>query len=342
MIKKRPTPPPATLPDGSVSIEVINRFGDPQSELAKERYELGFASTLLDEGDYYRPPISFSGLVRLLRVNPHHGGLPSFRARQAVKYMLDNPYISRQTLTRAIMDDQTSGNAFFLVVRNKAGGLVRIEYRPMIRMRRAKADNTYGWLTNEQEFNLFQPGEILHVMQHDPAQQIYGIPHWIGALQSILLGEDVRIFPRLFFKNGGSTGDVLATSGLSSNDQKAVEEKFAQIKGSGRWMRVVLQFARGKIDEIIKTIPYSTGSDKIDYSKLANMTATDIMEAWQIDPSLAGMRPEVAGGAGDLDKIKLTDYENQTLPLQQRFADALNTVLPVGNPLVFREYDYFD
>lgn len=337
--RKSPLPVPhETLPDGSVSISVTNQFGDPESALAKERYEFGFTAGLLDNGDYYQPPIPFSGLVKLLRVNPHHGGLPSFRARQAVKYMIDNPLISRQTLTRAIMDDQCSGNGFFQIVRNQAKQVSRIEYVPMVRTRRAKEPNRYGYLTAEREFKLYKPGEILHVMQHDPAQQIYGMPHWIGAMQSILLGEDVRVFPRLFFKNGGSTGDVLATSGLGSKDQQAVESKFDAVKGSGRWKRIVLQFARGKIDDMIKTIPYSTGGDKIDYSKLAAMTATDIMEAWQIDPSLAGMRAETPGGNGDLDKIKLTDHENQTLPLQQRFADALNEVLPAAHKLQFRDY----
>lgn len=323
------------LPDGSVTVSVSNAFGDPQTALDKERYELYYSSAN-ERDEYYRPSIPFEGLVKMLRVNPQHGTLPSFRAEQVVKFMKPNAVLSRSVLLKVIMDDQTSGNGFFKLVRNAAGRVMRVEYLAMINTRRAVSDpNTYGWLNSNKEFKKFKQGEILHVMQHDPAQQIYGVPHWVGAMQSILLGEDVRIFPRLFFKNGGSTGDLVATSGLSKGDQDVVESTLNKIKGIGRFKRIILQFARGKIDEILKVIPYSTGSDKIDFSKLASLSATDILEAWRVRPELPGMQSDAPGNALDLEKVIKLDYENQTVPLQQRYIEALNAVLPPQHPLEF-------
>lgn len=303
---------------------VLNQFNDPKSALDQDRYNLDTFIGVDSMEAYHLPSIPFDRLSKLLRANPHHGALPSFKARKVASYMKPNALISRQTLIRAVTDYEATGNGFFKGDYNQAGKVSKINYLATINTRRLTTERLqYCWLRSQKEPLKFNPREVVHIMQHDPFQQIYGVPYWIGGLQSVLLGEDVRVYMRMFFKNGGSTGDIVATSGLSGPAQEVVEETMDGPTGDGRFKRLLLQFPRGEIDKMFKVLPYSTGSEKIDYSKLAAMTATDILEAWRIPPELAGMRPEGVGGSGDLDKIKQMYFENEILPIHQMLTDEL-------------------
>lgn len=325
-------------PEQHVSGTVLNLFQDPKSALGNERFELDSFVSFDSSESFYVPPIPFTKLSKLLRVNPHHGALPSFKARKVASYLQPNKLISRQTIIRALTDYEATGNGFFKVSNTRGGATDRVEYLPTINTRRLKEDNRYGWVqSNPNPLIKFKEGEVKHIMQHDPFQQIYGTPYWIGGLQSVMLGEDVRVYMRMFFKNGGSTGDILATAGLSKQAQDIVQELMDSPTGDNRFKRLLLQFPRGEIDKMLKVLPYSTGSEKIDYSKLADMTATDILEAWRIPPELAGMRPEGTATSGDLDKIKDMYYENEIVPIQQMLADELQDVLGPNNPLLFSE-----
>jgi len=331
------------------SFVVENQFGDAQSALEQEQLELLNPTSLMIEREgelgYYVPPIPFERLIRLLKTNPQHGTLPTFRANVMAKYMLPNPIVSREALINVVTDDGVTGNGFFQVIRNRGRGIVRLTHLPAIRIRKTVNEHQYCYLVTDQPTDIqdriivLNPHEVLHAKQYDPNQNIYGIPHWIGAMQSILLGEDVRIFPRLFFKNGGTTGDILATSGLFSTEQDVVEKAIYETKGGNRFKRILLQFPRGEIDKNIKSIPYSSNAEKIDYSKLANLCATDVLEAWRIRPELAGMVPEGAQGTGDLEKIRWLYYINEIQPLQQKYARLINEHLPQKYWLKFKDFD---
>ncbi len=322
--------------ESTFSAFIANRWGDPESALEASRLELMMGSTLTHNGQYYDPPIPFELLARLRRVNPHHSPLPEWVAGQVVRYMKPHPMIKRADLRRMLIDYETTGNGFLKRITDGAGRTLRLTYQPSINTRRAADPTRYGFITpNSREYKLFVAVEIIHHMQHDSVQQIYGIPAWLGALQSILLGEDTRIFPRLFFKNGGSTGDMVLTSGLTPKEQEVFESTVEAVKGAGRFLRMVFQFARGKIDEMVKVIPYSTGSDKIDFSKLANLSSDDILDAWGIRKELVGMTPDTPGGSGDLDKIKAAWYESGIVPRQQALQDLLEPYLPQGQNIDF-------
>jgi len=320
----------------SVSGKVLNLFSDPKTAIDNERFETDSFVSFDSEMAYYMPPIPFSKLSKLIRVNPHHGALPLFKARKVASYMKPNNLISRQTIIRALVDFESTGNGFFKLERNRADQVTRINYLPTINTRRLKGDNCYGWIQDRPKPLIkFKKDEVIHIMQHDPFQQVYGIPYWVGGLQSILLGEDVRIYMRMFFKNGGSTGDILATAGLSKTAQDIVQELMDSPTGDNRFKRLLIQLPRGEVEKMLKVLPYSTGSEKIDYSKLAAMTSTDILEAWRIPPELAGMRPEGTATSGDLDKIKDMYYENEIVPIQQMLSDELCDFLGPNNPLLF-------
>lgn len=343
-----------------VRINVLNQFGDAESALKTERDKYLNTSILsakqCADGDYYyEPPIPFDELVKLLRVNSHHGALPSYKAQLLVKYMKPNKLIDSQVLMNAAIDDGAAGNAFFRVCKSRAGKVISLDYLPMVNMRRVVDKPQYLYLNaraggelysmyqgvegvTEEKAHVFDPHEVIHIKQHDPVQEIYGVPHWIGAMQSILLAEDVRIFPRLFFKNGGSTGDFILTSGLPKPDQEVIEKALYQTKDGNRFKRVLLQFPRGSLDEVFKSVPYSSGAEKIDYSKLADLCVSDVLAAWRVRPELAGMSP-AGHNTGDLEKIRYLYHVNEIVPMQQKFANAINQHLPKEHWLEFNDFE---
>lgn len=326
--------------NGSFSATVANRWGDPESALEQSRYELLTGSTLAHNGQYYEPIIPFEYLSRLRRINPHHSPLPAWVAGQVLQYIKPHPLIKRAELRKMWIDLETTANGFLKVIREpNHRTIIRIDYQPTINTRRAADPSRYGFITpNSREFVLIDWVDILHLMQHDTAQQVYGVPYWIGAMQSILMGEDVRVFPRLFFKNGGSTGDIIATTGLTEKEQKLVEDVTGGVNGLKRFKRIILQFAKGKIDDVLKIIPYSTGSEKIDFSKLANLSSDDVLDSWGIRSELVGMTPDTPGGSGDLSKLDFAWYKSGILPRLQALEDLLMDVLPPDKPLEFYTY----
>lgn len=312
----------------------IKKFGDPASALEGsgtfydgEFFSRSYYYSPVVLQDYYVPPVNLVGLSRLPKVNPHHGAMVSFKANMLLKYFdASNQIISRQTLKKLAIDYNTFGNAYLNVIKNNNGVTVAARHLPAINTRR-KPGNTYCYLKPDNTLLDFSVGEVVHLMDYDAEQQIYGVPYWIGALQSILLGEEARMFPRRFFKNGAVTGNIITTSGLPAEDEELLDENFSGTKGTGNWSSMHLGFASGDIDKLIKVIPMSNEGAKIDFTKFMAATATDILEAWRVRPELAGMMPENTGGTGDLLKIMDLYYEFEVLPYLQDF-ELINDFLP--------------
>ena len=322
-------------PDNTVAAE---NFGQADSALAPRPMEDYLSTTYLQDSDYYRPPMSFLGLAKLVRANPQHSRLPSLVAAWVVKYMQKNAIVSREDLRRAVMEYAGLGNGFFKLARNSAGVALEVEHLPALNTRRMKKYNQYGRLSDEKEIIPYKPGEILHVMEYDFVQSVYGVPFWIGALQSILLGEDIRLFPRRFFGNGAHAKKAIITSGLGTEDRKAVNKQVESTIRDGQFKTIMLHMSKGEVDKMIKFIDFAENASKIEYGKLAAMTATDVLEAWGIPPELAGQMPDGPGSSRDLDKIERIFHSMCIVPIQQLFSEALNPHLPARHQLVFDDF----
>ncbi len=299
-----------------------------------------YLGVFLAEKDYYTPPVSPKGLIQLMRANPHHGTLPSFAGNLLVKYMLPNRVVTRQALKRAAIDLRSQGNCYFQAIRNRIGHIVQLLHLPAINMRR-KPENRFCQLQPNGEILDFKAEEVIQIIDYDPMQQIYGVPYWFGAVQSILLGEDSRLFPRRFFRNGAHTGNLVATSGLTPTEEKYLKSKLASTKGIGNFRSMHIGMPTGDVDKVIKVIPIGEIGNKVEFNKLSNISATDILEAWRIRPELAGMMPENMTGSGDLGKIMELNYEYEIVPFQQEFEQLNDYLLPRFH-LKFREWKRTD
>ena len=314
----------------------ISKFTDPLSAIDLSSMA-DYEGVEIYDG-YYLPPVSLRGLCQLKHAHPQHGRMPKFRTASLMIFMEDNTLISYHTLKNALIDMNTMGNGYIQLLKNRHGVVVGTRHVSAINVRRLEAENHYGILRRDLEITPFKKGEIYAFKEFDSAQQIYGLPSWFGALQSILLSENVRLFSRRFFKNNAQVGKIIATSGLIPAESKAFKKELKGTKGEGNWSTMHVNLDKNDIDKTIKSIDLAEDSAKIDVTKLTDMSATDVMEAWGVRPELAGMMPENHGGTGDLEKIQKMYYQTDTLDFI-RDVSQINEVLPTNHQLKFKTWN---
>ena len=319
---------------GGIEFFEFGAFGLPKSAVDANNIT-DYLGVFLTEQEYYVPPVSMKGLIQLMKANPHHGTLPSFKANLLVKYFLENAALPRQELKKAAIDYSSQGNCYFQKITNSLGQVIQLKHLPSVVMR-VKPDGQYCMLLKDGKLLDFAEGEVIHLMDYDPMQQVYGIPYWFGAVQSILMGEDARLLPRRFFLNGLHAGNLIVTSGLLPSEEAFLKEKLASTKGIGNFRSSHIGLPTGDVDKVFKVIPIGEIGNKIEFTKFANQSASDILEAWRIRPELAGMMPENISGSGDLLKIMELNHENEIVPFQQEF-QQMNVHLQPRYHLKFKE-----
>lgn len=61
---------------------------------------------------------------------------------------------------------------------------------------------------------------------------------------------------------------------------------------------------------------------KDEFERIKNITRADVIAAWRMDPALAGIMPENAGGFGDIEKIDRVYTNNEIRPICQLFSQV--------------------
>ena len=190
-------------------------FGDPEPVLSGAVYEY-LGVWLLDNGRYYATPVPWSGLARLLRANAYHGPILEFKTNMAMRGFRASAALSRRDMHAVATDYMVFANAYLLLSRNWLGEVAGMRHLPAINMRRMKEPDRYGLLLPSGQFHEFGPGEVLHLKNYDVSQTIYGLPGYLGAIQSMLLNEDATLFRRRYYKNGAHVGYIFYSSSNSS------------------------------------------------------------------------------------------------------------------------------
>lgn len=311
-------------------------FGDPETVLSNSLCDyLGLFADPVHS--YYVPPVSRTGLAKLLRANGHHGTIPYFRRNMLRRWYVDNPVLSSEDLGKAGFDYDVFGDCYFQIVTNYLGQILKLKHLPAISMRRIKGEDRYCMLVNGSEPLMFKPGEVVQLREYDPCQQVYGIPQYIGGIQSVVLNEDATLFRRKYYRNGAHMGYIFYTAdaNLDPDDENKLKEQIKSSKGVGNFRSMFLNIPGGKPDSV-KIIPVGDIATKDEFERVKNLTRSDVLAMWRINGALAGVLPETPGGFGDLDKITRNHYDNEVVPQQQVFLQ-LNALLPKEKQIEFIE-----
>ena len=313
-------------------------MGDPEPVMGSSILD-NLGTFLNPQSLYYEPPLSLKGLSRMRHASPHHGSAIAFKRNQLCKYFVESDVISMADFRPAALDFDVSGNAYFQKFENYLGVITRLEHRPMLNMRRLKDTpdglSQYMELGKNGQHTVYEPGEILHVMDYDTGQQFYGVPEWLCGMQSVLLNEDATLFRRRYFANGCHIGYILYTSDPTIDPKVETElrNKIKQGKGIGNFKSVYINIPNGK-EKAVQVIPVGDISQKDEFERIKNITADDVIVAHRIPPALAGLKPENVGGFGDIEKISVVYRDNEVRPKAIPFTE-LNRQLPRHAHFVF-------
>jgi PBSX family phage portal protein len=167
----------------------------------------------------------------------------------------------------------------------------------------------------------FQPDEIIHQIEPDLRQGIYGIPEYLGGLQSVLLCEDSTLFRRKFMLNGNHLGYILVTNDADIDEPtaKQIEAKIKESKGPGNFRSLYLNIGKSNAREPVKVIPVGDIGSKDEFEVIKNITEREMLAMHRMQPGLSGIIPQNVGGFGDVVKLMKVYYELEITAMQLPF-----------------------
>jgi len=291
-------------------------FGDPEPVLDSRILSDHMGVYLLDNGRYYNLPFSMHGVARLRYANAYQGSLLELKINMVMRGFKPSKVLNRKTMKKLLTDYITFNNCYLQLERNFYGEVIKVHHLQAINMRRAKEPDTYCMLTPSGDIIDFQPGEVVHLKVYDVVQSIYGVPSYLGALQSMLLNEDATLFRRRYYKNGAHMGYIFYTAGnVAEDDQNAIEAAIKGSKGLGNFSNMYLHLPDGK-DGKVEILPVGDFSTKDELEKIKKISRDDILAAHRIPPALASVIPERGGVLGDIVTADKVYTKNEVEPVR--------------------------
>ena len=165
--------------------------------------------------------------------------------------------------------------------------------------------------------------DVIHIMQPNLKQEIYGVPYYLASMDSIDLNSAATKFRVRYYKNGSHAGFILYSTDTQIDEQgwDAVKLQLRESKGAGNFKNVVLRAPGGKPDGI-KLIPIAEVAAKDEFLNIKSVSAEDMMAIHRVPPALMGIVPKSAGGLGDAMTVAKVFATNEVKPLQQSFIDV--------------------
>lgn len=304
----------------------VASFDDPVEILQQDVYEIG--GVLFDNfHGYYDLPISFSKLNKLFQANGHHRSCRDFVANMYAKFYQSNQALDYISFRNSCVDLVSFGNCYFQQLKNSIGVTVGLKHQPTIPMRKCKGNVYKKLLSNGKEI-VFKKGEIIHLKMYDPAQIHYGLPYYIGMIQSILLNEAATLFRRKYFVNGAHMGYIFFTNDedLTEKDAKKLKAKIEASKGVGNFQSMFIHIPGGD-ENSVKLIPVGDKSTQDDFVNIKKVSRDDILAGWRMYGELSGVQPDDKSGRGDIIKAARAYVEMEVMPVIPIFK-TLNDFLP--------------
>jgi len=311
-----------TTTSKTTSASHVFSFGDPEPVLGNNLGD--YLGVFLDiHGDFYRPPVSLSGLADIMTANPHHNSILHFKKNMVLKWFTPSKLMTYNTLQKLALDYVVTGMMYVQVFTNAFGKPVRTGHLPSISMRRGKKLGQFFKINKDGSNIEFKPGEVIQIIEPDIKQSIYGVPEYLGGIQSVLLSEEAGLFRRKYYLNGAHMGYILVTNDADLDDEtaKVIEQKVKSSKGPGNFRSLYLNIGRSTAKEPVQVIPVGDISTKDEFERVKNITRDEILSMHRMQPGLSGIMPDNTGGFGNLGTIMQVYHELEIGALQQPFLE---------------------
>lgn len=298
-------------------------FGEPTPVL--DRRDILDYVECVDNGQWYEPPVSFSGLAKSLRAAVHHSSPIYVKRNILVSTYVSHPLLSQQDFSRFVLDFLVFGNAFIEKRLSISHKPIKLETSPAKYTRRGVEDGTYWYIQTYTQPHQFAPGSVFHLLEPDINQELYGMPEYLSALNSAWLNESATLFRRKYYQNGAHAGYIMyvTDAAQTSTDVEALRKAMRDSKGLGNFKNLFFYAPNGKADGI-KIVPLSEVATKDDFFNIKKVSAADLLDAHRIPFQLMGGKPENVGSVGDVEKVAKVFVRNELTPLQERFRELNN------------------
>lgn len=293
-------------------------FGDPVPVM--DRAEILDYVECWANGDWYEPPVSWSGLAKSFRAGAHHSSALYFKRNVLASTFVPHKLLSRETFSRFALDFLTFGNAYLERKDSRLRTTLQLE-APMAKyMRRKKQLDRYVMVHGWRQAHEFEAGSIFHLIEPDINQEVYGLPEYLGALHSAWLNESATLFRRKYYENGSHAGFILYMTDPAQNqdDVDAMRKALRDSKGPGNFRNLFMYAPNGKKDGL-QVIPVSEIASRDEFFNIKNITRDDMLAAHRVPPVLLGVVPQNNGGFGTPDVAARVFNRNEIEPLQARF-----------------------
>lgn len=310
-------------------------FGDPVPVL--NAYDFLYSGCWAYGSRYYEPPVDVAALAKLYRATAHHGSALQVKRNILVRTFKPSRWLNRSGFTRLALDYLVFGNAYGEQVRNPLGQLLSLEPALARFVRVGLKAGSYWWVHNTGELMEFDKGSIAHVMEPDISQEVYGVPDYLGALQSVQLNEGATLFRRKYYQNGSHAGFILYMTdpAQKQEDVDNMRQALKEAKGPGNFRNLFMYSPNGKKDGI-QILPVSEVAAKDDFWNIKRTSRDDQLAGHRVPPQLMGIIPDNTGGFGDVEKAAKVFVANELEPLQERLLEFNELV---GEEVIaFNEY----
>jgi len=301
-------------------------FGDAESVI--DRRELAAYFEIWHNGRWFEPPLPMDKLCQAFNMAPHHRSAVALKINLLTGLQVETDQLGADDFERFALDFLQMGNAYLEDVPNMRGGLARARHASARHVRAPTDGGGYFFVGSGLGYHKehqFAEGAICHLQQPDVAQEIYGLPEWLSALQSGLLNENATLFRRRYYLNGAHAGFILYVNDQFADQETAgkIAEKMKSAKGVGNFSNMFLYMPGGKKDGV-QVLPIADVAAKDEFSGVKNISAQDMLAAHRVPPQLLGIVPTGAGGFGKPGEALETFFQIEIAPIMRRMLSRVN------------------
>jgi len=278
---------------------------------------------------YWEPPIDLEGLAKIANANAYHGSLLKARANYVAARFQGGGNIRKRHINAFCWDYFGFGMGALLKLRNHFGKVVGLHPLPMMYMR--KRDNgDFVQLLRDNQTRVYRGEDVIFLPQYDPQQQIYGLPDYLGSLQSSLLNQDATLFRRRYYLNGAHMGFIFYARdpNLSEADENSMREAIASSKGVGNFRSMFVNIPNGE-EKGIQLIPVGDIATKDEFERIKNITAQDVLVGHRFPAGKGGLMPQPGSNFPDPEKVGREYAKDEIIPVCEMIMDEINNVIDI-------------
>lgn len=293
-------------------------FGEPESVL--DRRELTQYFEIWHNGDWYEPPLPMGKLAQVFNMSAHHRSAIQLKVNLLTGHQQPTRWLSADDFERFALDFAQMGNGYLEKVPNLGGRIAQMRHTPARHTRRGIEDDVFWFIgAGIAQRHRFRPGHVFQLQQPDVAQEIYGLPEWLSALQSGLLNENATLFRRRYYLNGAHAGFVFYLREPLADQQTVdeIERKMKSAKGVGNFKNMFLYIPKGQKDGV-QIMPIADVAAKDEFASIKNISRDDLLAAHRVPPQLIGIIPQNNAGFGKVGDALDTFFQIEICPMMRR------------------------